>query len=154
MAVADTVSMAIHVLVGGVWVGAVAFTVGAVLPLARDGRMNAAPLSSLAGRLRTLTRASAVLILLTGLHLAAVAYTAESLSGTEPGNYVLTMAVLWLVATGLTEAGVGRLADGAGNDKVREPAREATRLLQGAAIAGGLVLLTAGALVGRFHFGG
>lgn len=153
MAVADTVSMAIHVLVGSVWVGAVAFTAGVVLPLARDGGMNAAPLAAIAGRLRTLTRASAVLILLTGLHLAAVAYTPETLTGTQPGNYVLTMALLWVVATGLTEAGVGRLVDGAGDDKVREPARDATRLLQGAAVAGALVLLTAGALVGRFHVG-
>lgn len=153
MAVADTISMAVHVLVGGVWVGAVTFLVGAVLPLAREGQLNAAPLGALAGTLRTITRASAVVILLTGLHLAAAGYDADSLTGTGPGHYVLTMAVLWLVATGLTEAGLGTLVDGAGDDKVREPATEATRPLQAAAVAGGLVLLTAGALVGRFHFG-
>lgn len=153
MAVADTVSMAVHVLVGGVWVGAVTFVVGAVLPVARDGQMNATPLAALARRLRSITRASAVLILLTGLHLTAVGYDAGTLVETEPGNYVLTMAILWVVATGLTEAGVGRLLDGTSDDKVREPARKATRLLQGAAFTGGLVLLTAGALVGRFHFG-
>lgn len=153
MAFVETFSMAIHVLVGGVWVGAVTFTVGGVLPVARDGRMNAEPLSAVAGTLRTITRASAVLILLTGLHLAAVGYDVASLTGSDPGYYVLTMAVLWLVATGLTEAGTGKLVAGAGDAKVREPAHEATRLLQAAAVAGGLVLLTAGALVGRFHFG-
>lgn len=154
MAVADTVSMAIHVLVGGVWVGAVAFVAGVVLPVAREGRMNAGPLGALAGTFRTATRASAVLILLTGLHLAVAGYDAASLTGSDPGHYVLTMAGLWLVATGLAEAGTGKLVDGTDDDKVREPAREATRLLQGAAVAGGLVLLTAGALVGRFYFGG
>lgn len=153
MAVAGTVSMAVHVLVGGVWVGALSYTVAGVLPLARDGGLDPDSLGSLAGTLRSITRISAVLLVLTGLHLAAVGYTTASLTGSDPGLYVLTMAGLWLVAVGLTEAGTGRLADGVDDGKVREPAHDATRLLQGAAVAGGLVLLTAGALVGRFYFG-
>lgn len=152
MAFADTFSMAIHVLVGGVWVGAVTFVAAAVLPVAREGGMNAEPLGELAGTLRTLTRASAALLLLTGLHLAAVGYTVGSLTGTDPGYYVLTMAGLWLIATGFTEAGVAKLVDGTDEDRVREPAHEATRLLRAAAVSGSLVLLTAGALVGRFYF--
>lgn len=148
MATGTLVSLSVHVLVGAVWVGAVSFTVGGVLPVAREGRMDADPLGAIAGRLRTLTRASAVLLVLTGGHLLAVnGYLGEKLVASGDGHLVLTMMGLWLVATGLTEAGTGRLVDGTGRDKVRDPARRATRLLQAAGVCGGLVLLTAGALM-------
>lgn len=146
--VVTLVSLAVHVLVGAVWVGAVAFTVGGVLPVAREGRMNAEPLGAIAGRLRMLTRASAVLLLLTGGHLLwARGYLGGSLFEAPAGHLVVTMFVLWLVATGLTEAGTGKLVDGADDDKVREPARQATRLLQAAAVTGALVLVDAAALI-------
>lgn len=148
MAIADTVSLVVHVLVGAVWVGAVAFAVGGVLPVAREGRLNADPLGAIAGRLRNVTRAGAVLLLLTGGHLlVAKGYLGERLLGSGEGHLVATMAVLWLVATGLTEAGTGHLVDGTGDDKVREPARRATRLLQAAGVVGGLILVDAAFLI-------
>jgi uncharacterized membrane protein len=148
MTTGTLVSLAAHVLVGAVWVGAVSFTTLAVLPAARAGELNAAPLGRLAGHLRILTRFTAVVMVLTGGHLlAARGYLDGALLSTGDGHLVVTMAVLWFVATGLTEAGAGRLVDGADADKVREPAHEATRLLQAAAVTGGLVLVDAAAII-------
>jgi uncharacterized membrane protein len=148
MAIHALLSLAVHVLVGAVWVGAVVFTVGAVLPVAREGRLNADPLGAIAERLRTVTRASAVLLLLTGGHLLwARGYLDGALFSSGAGHLVVTMAILWLVATGLTEVGAARLVDGTDDDKVREPAREATRLLQAAGVTGALILVDAAALI-------
>lgn len=140
-------SQVLHVLVGGIWVGAIVFVVTGVLPAARDGSLNAEPLASVAGHLRKVSRIAAVLILATGGHLAGTRYTAETLTGTGPGHLVLTMAGLWLVVTGLVEVGTGRLLDGAAERKVREPARHATRLLRVAAL-GGVAILVVAALIG------
>ncbi|PSP79076.1 transporter [Halobacteriales archaeon QS_1_68_20] len=141
MSLVDTASLAVHLLVGAVWAGAIAFVVTGVLPLARDGELNAAPLERIAGSLRRLSRVAAVFILATGGHLAGTRYTAESLTSTGNGHLVLTMAGLWFVVTGLVEVGTGKLLDGTGDKEVREPARRATRFLQAAALGGGLILV-------------
>ena len=147
MPLVETASIALHVLVGAIWVGTIVFAVGAVLPLARDGKLNAAPLESIGGTLRWYTRLSAVVILATGLYLIHARYTVDSLTGTGNGHLVLTMFALWLVTVGLVEAGAGRLVDGAGEQKVREPGREAGKFLKPAAVTGALILVV-GALIG------
>lgn len=147
MTLVETASVALHVLVGAIWVGTIVFAVGAVLPLARDGTLNAAPLESIGGTLRWYTRLSAVFILGTGLHLIHARHTVDSLTGTGNGHLVLTMFALWLVTVGLVEAGAGRLVDGAAEQKVREPAREGGKFLKAAAVTGALILVV-GALIG------
>ena len=142
----DIAAVAVHGLVGAVWVGAIVFVVLGVLPTARSGDLNAAPLASVAGRLRSGSRIAAVLILGTGGYLAGTRYTAETLTATGNGHLVLTMAALWFVVTGLVEAGTGRLLDGTDQLKVREPARRATRLLQAAALGGCAILVVAALL--------
>lgn len=136
-----------HLLVAALWTGSVVFVAYAVVPLARDGDMNASPLGAISGKLTTLSRASAVLLLLTGGHMAGTAYTVESLTGSPRGHLVLTMLVLWLVLTGLVEVAGSKLTDGTARDKVREPAREATRFFQGATVVALLLLVDAGLLV-------
>lgn len=151
MSLVETASVVVHVLAGAIWVGAVVFAVGGVLPLARDGDVNAAPLESIGATLRWYTRLSAVLVLATGSYLAYVRHTVDSLTGTGDGHLALTMAALWLVTVGLVEAGAGRLVDGAGEQKVREPGREAGRFLKPAAVTGALILVV-GALLGTPAF--
>lgn len=146
MSVATTASQVVHVLTGALWVGAIVFVVTGVLPVARDGDLNAEPLAAISGSLQRISRIAAVLILATGGHLAGTRYTTESLTGTGNGHLVLTMAGLWLVVTGLVEVGTGRLLDGTGEMKVREPARNATRILQAAALGGTGILVVAGLL--------
>jgi hypothetical protein len=146
MSLVDTAMYTVHLLFAGLWTGSVVFTSYAILPIARSGSINAEPLDAVAGKLRTLTRVSAVLLLVTGSHLAANRYTVETLTGSTGGHLVLTMIALWLVLTALIEIGAGKLTDGTNLDKVREPAREARRFFHAASVVAALLLIDAGLL--------
>jgi uncharacterized membrane protein len=150
MSFVDFAVYAVHLLFGGVWTGSVVFVTVAVLPTARDGLANAEPLAPVVGKLRNISRVSAVVMLLTGGHMAGAAagYTVESLTGTTRGYLVLAMVALWFVLIGLVEVGGGKLADGFEEMKVREPAREARPLFLAATVVSLLLLLDAGLLAG------
>ncbi len=149
MTLADAISVAIHLVFAGVWTGSVVLFSYAVLPAARSGQLNAAPLGSLTGKLQTISRACAAVLFLTGGHMAGSSYTVETLTGTGRGGLVLVMVGLWLLLAVLVELGASRLLDGTDADKVREPARNATRLFQGASIVAVLLLVVGGALAGN-----
>ncbi|MFC7027943.1 transporter [Halomicroarcula sp. GCM10025324] len=150
MSVVDAGVFGVHLLFAGLWSGSVLFTTYAVLPLAMNGDAQPGPLAALTGKLRTVSRASALLLLLTGGHLAATRYTAESLTGSPRGHLVLTMVALWFVLAGLVEVAGSKLEDGFEEQKVREPAREARPFLLGASLVAVLLLLDAGAILGLF----
>jgi uncharacterized membrane protein len=139
----------VHLLFAALWTGTVFFVAWAVLPLARDGNLNAAPLDAVAGKLKIVSRASAAVLFVTGGHMAAAAagYTVESLFGSPRGHLVVSMVVLWFLLAGLVEVGAGKLTDGTERDKVREPARDAARFLQGGAVISLLLLVDAGLLI-------
>lgn len=144
--VVDATMYAVHLLFGAVWAGAVVFATLAVLPLARDGVANAEPLARVVGKLRTLSRVSAVVVLASGGHLAGTGYTVGSLTGTTRGHLVLGMVALWFVLTVLVEVGGGKLASGFDEKKVREPAREARPFFLAGSLVAVLLLLDAGLL--------
>lgn len=146
MTLADTFVYGLHLLFGALWVGAVAFVALVVVPLARDGGLNATPLGTLVARLRTISRTSALVLLLSGGHMAATAYTVDSLTGSGRGHLVLTMVALWFVLAALVEVAGGKLERGTDDKKVREPAREARPLLLAATAVGAALLFVAAAL--------
>lgn len=146
MSMLATASLVVHLLVAAVWVGAVAFVTVAVLPLGRRGELDAAPFSAMVDRLQTVTRASALVVLATGLHLAWVDYSVAALAEETAGWLVLAMAVLWLALTGLLEVGTARMAEGLDERKVRTPARTGAPFLRAATVVG-LVLLGIGGLL-------
>lgn len=146
MSVHNAVIYAAHLLVGALWTGSVLFAVAAVLPTARDGDVRPEPLAAVFGRLTTLSRVSAVVMLLTGGHMAAQLYTFETLAGSTRGHLVLAMTLLWLVMAGLVEVGNARMSDGLELKKVRSPAREAGRFYRGAGVVAILLLVDAGLL--------
>jgi len=148
MGIADAVAVVSHLLFAGLWTGSVVFVTIAVLPLAASGDLDATPLESMAGRLTTVSRASALVLFVTGGHMAASEYTVETLTGSPPGHLVLTMLGLWLVLAALVEVGAARLTDGASKKKVREPARAATRPFQAASVVALLLLVVGGLLAG------
>jgi uncharacterized membrane protein len=152
MSALDTAMYALHLLVAGVWAGSVVFLTVAVLPTAKDGTANAAPLEFVVSRLRTISRASAVLLLVSGGHMAAAIHTVDSLTGEPRGHLVLAMVVLWFLLAGLVEVGAGKLADGFDDRKVREPAREARPFLLGATAIAVLLLINGGILASPFVF--
>ncbi|QSG06947.1 transporter [Halapricum desulfuricans] len=139
---------ALHVLFAGLWTGAVVFVTWAVLPLARDGDLDAQPLESIAGRVKRLSRISAVLLALTGVRMAMVLDYTETtvLFETTRGYLLVGMVTLWLVLMGVVEVGASKLADGTGRRKVREPARNARPFFLGATVVAALLLVDAGLL--------
>lgn len=116
---------ATHLLFAALWVGSVLFVTLAVLPLARDGAVDAAPLTTLTGRLRWISRGSALASFVTGGHLAGTRYTVDRLLGTGEGALVVAMIALWFALAALVEIGGKRLLEGFEDRKVREPARAA-----------------------------
>lgn len=128
MAIADLVTNALHTLFAGLWTGSVLFVALAGLP--DDG----------VDWLRYISRASALVLLLTGGHLAGTRYTAESLTGTTGGWAVLAMVVLWFTLAGLVEVAASKYEDGG--------PEAATTLFRAAAVVAVLLLLDAGLLAG------
>lgn len=146
MAALDTAVQVLHLATAGLWTGAVVFLPFAVLPVARRGDIRPAPLRAIVARLLTVSRASSLVLFVTGGHLAATFYEVESLTGTTRGHLVLGMLALWLAMTALVEVGGSRMRGGLDDEKVRTPARDARPFFLGAAACAVLVLVDAGLL--------
>ena len=148
MSTVDAAMRTVHLSIIALWVGGVSFVTLAVLPVARDGAADAAPVERILGRLRTVSRASALLSLLTGGYLAlvGVGYTVGTLAGTTRGRLVLAMVALWLLFAALVEVGVARTVAGLREKRVRAPAREGLRWFRPAALVGIALLVGVGLL--------
>lgn len=148
MSLIDTAMYVVHLVFAGLWSGTVLFTSYAVIPAALDGDLSAGSLSALTGKLKTVSRASSLLLFLSGSHLAGTLYTVESLFGSTRGYLVVTMVALWFVLSALVEVGASKLSDGTAQQKVRQPAAEARPFLLGASVVALLLLVDAGLLLG------
>lgn len=145
--VAAAAAYVLHLLFAALWTGSVLFAVYAVFPLARDASIDTDALGAVVGRLTTVSRTSALVLLLTGGYMAGTTYTVESLTGSERGHLVLTMVVLWFALSALVEIGAGRMREGLHVGKVREPERDSRRLFQAASVVALLLLADAGVLI-------
>lgn len=146
MSLLDAAMNAVHLGFAGLWVGSVVFLTVAILPLARNGTFDAAPLETVTGRLRWISRISALLLFASGGHLAGTRYTVGSLFGSAQGHLVLLMLALWFVLALLVELGSKKLVTGFADRKVRQPANEARPYFLAASIVGVLLFLDAGLL--------
>ena len=136
-----------HLVFAALWAGSVFYVAFVVLPLARDGAFNTTkPLEVISSRLTTISRVSALVLLLTGGHLAGTRYTADGLVGTTNGQLVLVMVALWLALAGLVEIGAKRFETGLNGKKLREPAANALPLYRAGAVVAVLLLVVAGAI--------
>jgi hypothetical protein len=151
MSAVDAAVFGVHLLFAGLWSGSVLFSTYAVLPTAMNGDGSPGPLAAITDKLTTVSRVSALLLLLTGGHLAGTRYTAASLTGSGRGHLVITMVVLWFLLAALVEIGASKLQDGFDAQKVREPAREARPFLLGASLVAIALLLDAGAILGLYY---
>jgi uncharacterized membrane protein len=151
--VVDTVSYVVHTGFAALWAGSVLFVTAAVLPLAMDGDIAPEAFGRVVARLQWVTRISALVLFVTGGHLAGTLYTAESLTGSGRGHLVLTMLALWLGLAAVVEIGSSKVRSGVDDRKVRQPARDARPFyLLGSVLAVGL-LVVAGLLGGGGRFG-
>jgi uncharacterized membrane protein len=135
MSTATIVTELIHFFVAALWTGSVLFFGFFVLPTSGPNLSGA-----LLDRFAMLSRGSAVLLLLTGGHMAAASYTQSSLLTSGRGHVVLGMLVLWLVLMGLLEVGNARVEDGT-------VGASATRVFQAAGFVAVLLLVDAGLLL-------
>lgn len=136
----------LHLVFGGVWTGSVVFVTLGILPTARDGTANAEPLRPVVEKLRWVSRASALVLLASGGHMAGTLYTVESLTGSGRGHLVLAMVALWLGLAALVEIGSSKLADGFDQRKVRQPARDARPFFLAASVVAAGLLVVGGLL--------
>jgi hypothetical protein len=148
MALVDSVAYTVHLLFAGLWTGAVLFVTLGVLPLGLRGDLRPEPFAFVVSRLTTVSRASALALLLSGGHMAGTGYAFESLFGAPRGHLVVTMVVLWFALAALVEIGTGRLRRGLSASKVRTPAHEAKPFLSAASVVALLLFLDAGLLAG------
>jgi uncharacterized membrane protein len=158
MAIDVTIGYVIHMLFAGVWTGSVVFTTYGVIPVARAGNIDTDPFADITSRLLILSRASALVLLLTGGHLAGRLqfYTVETLTGSTSGYLVVTMLVLcqstsivlWLLLAGLVEVGTKRISAGLRERKVRTPAENARPFFLAATGVALALLVVAGLLLG------
>ncbi|MFB6069021.1 MAG: hypothetical protein ABEJ90_03740 [Halobacterium sp.] len=136
MAFAETLAYVVHVVFAGLVTGSVLFAAW-TLPTV-EGSLSAAARETFVSRLRLISRASAVLLFLTGGYmLSAFDYVpGDRLTGSGDGHLVLGMVVLWLALTGAVEAASSKLARG----------EDASTLLYVAGALAALVLVDAGVL--------
>jgi uncharacterized membrane protein len=146
--VADTVVYTLHTAFAALWAGSVLFVVAAVHPLAMDGDIAPDAYGSVVTKLQWVTRASALVLFVTGGHMAGTGYGLGDLTGSTGGYLVLTMLGLWLVLTATVEVGSARVLRGVDGRKIREPAREARPLFLAAVVVAVGLLVVAG-LLGR-----
>lgn len=144
----------LHLVFAGLWSGSVFYVAFVVLPLARDGAFNTTkPLETISGKLTTISRVSAVLLLLSGGHLAGQLYTfddaGQNLFTSTNGRLVLAMVALWLLLAVLVEVAAKRFESGLNGKKLREPARDSLPLFRAAAVVAVGLLVVAGLLSGN-----
>lgn len=131
-----TVSTVVHFLFAALWTGSVVFVAVGVLPTASRDGVEAPALRGTLDRLRTVSRLSALILLLTGGQLAADRYSVESLLNTQEGLQVMGMIVLWVGLAGFVEIG------GAQIEKTGEAASGRRSLQVAAVVAICLLLLS------------
>lgn len=146
MAAIEAAVRTVHLVFAAAWVGGVLFLTVGVLPLAREAEIEPAPVEAMTGRLVWISRTSAVVLLVTGGHLAASGYAVESLTGTTAGRLVLAMVGLWLLLTAVVEAAASRMRARLREDYLREPARTYLPWFRVASLVGLLLLVDAGAI--------
>lgn len=140
--VVDTAMYTVHTAFSALWAGAVLFVVLAVLPLAMDGELSPEAFGNVVSKLQWVTRISALLLFVTGGHLAGTLYTVDTLTGTSRGYLVLVMLALWLGLAAVVEIGSAKANRGIADRKIREPARNARPFyLAAAAFAVGLLVV-------------
>lgn len=127
----------LHVLVAGVWAGWTVFMAVLVVPAARDGRLGADALSWLTGRFTRFSQIAPVIMLLTGGYMASQGVITDAPLDTLQGQLVVTMVVLWVVLSGLSNVASRRLIAGVESGGAEPAARNTAMVFY---VAGGVAL--------------
>ncbi|WP_458207601.1 CopD family protein [Haladaptatus sp. NG-SE-30] len=109
MTLLDVTMQVFHTLFAGVWAGWTLFMAALVIPAARDGRLSADALGWMTTRFSRFSMGAALVLFVTGGHLAGTGYSFEYLLNQPRGHLILTMVALWFVLAGLSHMASSRL---------------------------------------------
>ena len=146
MALIATVIRVVHTLFAGAWAGGTLLFVGAVLPAAKKGLLDASALEAVTKLFSYLSMASVALLLLSGGHLAGTLYTFGTLQSTGRGHLVISMVVLWFVLAGVAHGATKRLTDGLETGDAESAVEASWGLFVVAAVVAAGLLVVAGLL--------
>ena len=107
-----TLMNVLHLTVAGVWAGWTVFMAVLVVPAARDGDLDGAALDRLTSGFARFSQIAPLVMLLTGGYMASQGLVADSLLTSLRGQLVVTMVVLWLALSALSNVASRRLATG------------------------------------------
>lgn len=134
----------LHVVFAALWTGGVVFVTWGVLPVARNGSVEASAISTIVSRLVTLSRVSAVVLLVSGGTMAG--QYGDAIMNTTGGYLVLGMAVLWLLLIGFVELAARTLTQALSMDTPGGAVATATGRFRAAGTVALLLLIDAGLL--------
>lgn len=134
----------LHLVFAAVWTGSVVFVTWGVLPGIRTGSIGSKPLELIVNRLRTVSRVSALVLLISG-GLMAGRY-GEMLLQTTEGHLVLGMIVLWVLLIGFVEMAAKTVLEGLSDGAVGQAVGDATGRFRAAGVVAVLLLFDAGLL--------
>ncbi|HET7324221.1 MAG TPA: hypothetical protein VFJ06_07810 [Halococcus sp.] len=134
----------LHLVVAGVWAGWTMFMAALVVPVARDGRLGADALDWMTGWFVRVSQAAPVIMLLTGGYMVSQGAITGTPLDSLRGQLVVTMVVLWIVLSGLSNAAGRRLTDGIEAGGVESAAHRTTMLFYGAGVVALLLLVVGG----------
>lgn len=133
----------LHLTAAAVWIGGVFFVTFAVLPAARDGRLEYKPATMFLDRFSKVSLVSALVLFVSGGHMAGTRYSFESLTSTTDGHLVLSMVVLWALLLGMLQVGQMKIRKEAERGVLVEPVRSALLWYRLAAVVAFLLLADA-----------
>lgn len=134
----------VHIVFAALWTGGVVFVTWGVLPAARSGSLTARGVDTIMGRLRILSRASAILLVVSGGLLAG--RFGSAILQTQDGHFVLGMVILWLLLIGFVELATKTVVNSLDETDVKEAAGAATGRFRAAGLVAILLLVDAGLL--------
>lgn len=134
----------LHIVFAALWTGSVVFVTWGVLPVARNGSLEASAISMIVSRLVTLSRGSAVVLLVSGGVMAA--QYGDAIMNTTGGYLVLGMTVLWLLLIGFVELAARTLTNGLAAETPGAAVGAATGRFRAAGTVALLLLVDAGLL--------
>lgn len=134
----------LHLVFAAVWTGSVIFMTWGVSPAARSGSGKAGALETILTRYRTLSRVSAIVLLVSGGLLAG--RYGDTLMQTTEGYLVLAMIVLWVLLIGFVEMATKTALVGITEHEVGKAVGAASGRFRAAGIVAVLLLVDAGLL--------
>lgn len=133
----------VHQVIAGVWVGATVFMAVLFIPIVRNDHISADGVIWTTNWFGRFSKFAPILMVLTGLYMLSQRYATEALFASVHGVLIVTMILLWIVLSALTNVGSHRLSSRSGTGDVATAAGDVSLIFYGAGVVS-LALLCIG----------